>query len=213
MKINILCDNKDSWFWNTSEIFLKNLEIMGHSVNVCQSESELKEADISAFISCVKIVSKTGLKKSTSNIVCHPSNLPKGRGFSPIAWEILNNMNYLTFTLFEADEEVDNGQIYKKLKVELKGTELNEEIKNIQAETTYTMILDYISQYPKNKSSRQVGEPTYYKKRTQLDSELDINKTIHEQFNLLRVVDNDLYPAFFYFGETKFILKIYKEKN
>jgi len=58
MKINILCDNKNSWFWKTSDSFLENLDIMGHSVNVCQSESELKEADISAFISCNKIVSK-----------------------------------------------------------------------------------------------------------------------------------------------------------
>ena len=98
-----------------------------------------------------KIVSKTGLKKYIKYCLS-PIQPSERKRFSPIAWEILDNMNYLTFTLFEADEEVDNGKIYTKLKVELKGTELNEEIKNIQAETTYTMILDYISQYPKNKS-------------------------------------------------------------
>ena len=75
-------------------------------------------------------------------------------------------MNYLTFTLFEADEEVDNGKIYTKLKVELKGTELNEEIKNIQAETTSTMILDYISQYPKiNPQDKLVSQHITRKER------------------------------------------------
>ena len=63
MKINILCDNKIFWFWKTSESFLKSLDIMGHSVNVCQSESELKEAIYLLLFRCNKIVSKTGLKK------------------------------------------------------------------------------------------------------------------------------------------------------
>ena len=116
MNINILCDNKNSWFWKTSDTFLKELKKLGHNVKVCQSESELIKADISAFISCNKLVSKEGLSKSRSNIVCHPSDLPKGRGFSPVAWEILNGKDFLVFTLFEANEQVDSGEIYKKLK-------------------------------------------------------------------------------------------------
>ena len=43
-------------------------------------------------------------------MLSHPSNLPKGRGFSPIAWEILNNSDKLTFTLFETNEKVDDGE-------------------------------------------------------------------------------------------------------
>jgi UDP-4-amino-4,6-dideoxy-N-acetyl-beta-L-altrosamine N-acetyltransferase len=43
----------------------------------------------------------------------------------------------------------------------------------------------------------QSGNESFYPKRTPKDSELDINKTIQDQFNLLRIVDNDNYPAFF----------------
>lgn len=54
------------------------------------------------------------------------------------------------------------------------------------------------------------GGSTYFKKRTEKDSELFLNKTLDEQFNLLRVVDNDNYPAFFYKDGRKYIVKIYK---
>ena len=40
-----------------------------------------------------------------------------------------------------------------------------------------------------------------------------MSKSIDEQFNLLRVCDNERYPAFFYKDGVKYILKINKEKN
>ena len=58
------------------------------------------------------------------------------------------------------------------------------------------------------KGKSQRGEETFYKKRTPKDSELDINKTIKEQFNLLRIVDNEKYPAFFKFKNKIYTLKI-----
>ena len=42
---------------------------------------------------------------------------------------------------------------------------------------------------------------------------VDLNKTIHEQFNLFRIVDNELYPAFFLHQGKKYILKIFEEEN
>ena len=39
--------------------------------------------------------------------------------------------------------------------------------------------------------------------------ELNVSKTIKEQFNLLRVCDNERYPAFFYLNNKKYIIKIY----
>lgn len=211
MKINILCDNPTSWFWEKSTNFVKELESL-HLVKVCKDENELEEADISAFISCGKLVSGKGLIKSKSNIVCHPSDLPKGRGFAPIAWEVLNGATELIFTLFEANENVDDGKIYQKKIIKLTGTELSADLRDIQAEETFNMIFDYILKYPNNVGEEQKGEPTFYKRRNPNDSELDINKSISEQMNLLRVVDNEFYPAFFTFNDEKFVLKIEKER-
>ena len=56
---------------------------------------------------------------------------------------------------------------------------------------------------------KQEGVPSYYAKRTPKDSELNINKSIKDQINLLRTVDNDNYPAFFRYKGMKYILEIY----
>ena len=67
MKINILCDNEDSWFWNSNSNFLKDIKNLGHKVKICKNENELEKAEISAFISCTKIVSSEGLGKIRRN--------------------------------------------------------------------------------------------------------------------------------------------------
>ena len=53
---------------------------------------------------------------------------------------------------------------------------------------------------------------TFYKKRTPEDSELDRHKTLEENFNLLRTVDNEQYPAFFVRKGKKYTIKIYEQK-
>ena len=210
MRVNVLCNDENSWFWSYKEHFIEVIINEGHKVSVYSSEKDMSSGDLAIFISCTKIISKEGLLKNTSNIVCHPSDLPKGKGFSPIAWEILDGSNEITFTLFEANEDVDDGDIYYKETVLLKGDELNDDLRKIQASTTFKLIYKYISRLPENKSYSQKGSETFYSKRTPQDSELDINKTIDDQFNLLRIVDNERYPAFFIKNGQKYKIKIEK---
>jgi methionyl-tRNA formyltransferase len=210
MRINVLCNDENSWFWSYKEAFIEVIINEGHKVSVYSSEKDMSNGDLAIFISCTKIISKEGLLKNTSNIVCHPSDLPKGKGFSPIAWAILDGSNEITFTLFEANEDVDDGDIYYKETVLLKGDELNDDLRKIQASITFKLIYKYISRFPENKSYSQKGSETFYSKRTPQDSELDINKTIDDQFNLLRIVDNERYPAFFIKNGQKYKIKIEK---
>ena len=90
--------------------------------------------------------------------------------------------------------------------------ELNDEIKQKQGQAILDLCLEYVKKYGHIKTEAQLGEPTYYDRRSKGNSELDVHKTISEQFNLLRVVDNERYPAFFYFKNKKYILKIYDDK-
>jgi methionyl-tRNA formyltransferase len=95
----------------------------------------------------------------------------------------------------------------------LNGDELNDEIKQKQGEITVSLCLKFINNIENIKSMKQIGKETFYPRRTKSSSELDINKTIAEQFNLLRVVDNDRYPAFFVLNKQKYIIKIYKDSS
>ena len=70
-----------------------------------------------------------------------------------------------------------------------------------------------MKKFPKVKYKKQKGKTSYFKKRTPKDSRLNINGSIKSQFNLLRICDNENYPAYFVFKKKKYILKIFKEKK
>ena len=127
-----------------------------------------------------------------------------------MTWQVLEGRDQLTLTLFEATREVDAGPIYLQQTLELDGTELVNEIRATVGELTIAMCLHFVENRTELMKSgvHQTGEPTYYPRRTPADSELDPNKTIIEQFNLLRVVDNDRYPAFFELSGRRYRLSI-----
>lgn len=208
----MLVDDSNSWFHD----YLDQLECeikskFGFNTLIVSHQNEIKEGYVCFALSCTSIIKKINLIKNQHNIVVHPSPLPLGRGFSPLAWQILNGENEITFCLLEADENVDQGPIYQKKIVRFSGYELNSEIKKIQAQTTIQMCVEFLDNVKKLKKHDQIGIPSYYKRRTNKDSELNINKTIKDQFNLLRIVDNERYPAFFYIDGHKYNIKIDKE--
>ena len=50
------------------------------------------------YLSYEKIVEKKVLKKFKNNLVIHASDLPKGKGWSPLSWQILKGYkNYCFF--------------------------------------------------------------------------------------------------------------------
>jgi UDP-2,4-diacetamido-2,4,6-trideoxy-beta-L-altropyranose hydrolase len=168
--------------------------------------------DIAFFLSCSQIVPPIMLHQHTHNLVVHESDLPQGKGWSPLTWQILEGKNDIPICLFEADVKVDNGDIYFKELIHFNGRELVGELRAIQAATTIRLCHDFIKAYPQiiRRAKPQSGTDSFYPRRKPQHSQLDPNQPISMQFNLLRVVDNDKYPAFFIFNNQKFILKIEK---
>ena len=58
---------------------------------------------------------------------------------------------------------------------------------------------------------KQVGEVTYYRRRTIEDQRIDPHKSIYDQFNKLRVSDNIRFPAFFTINDIDYEIKIKKK--
>lgn len=142
----------------------------------------------------------------------HESALPQGKGWSPLTWQILEGKNEIPITLLEAEESVDSGNIYIQDVMRFNGAELVDELRQKQAEYTIKSCVSFVKDYPGiiSKGTAQSGESSYYKKRGPKDSKLDPDKTIREQFNLLRVVDNERYPAYFELNGIRYMLKIEK---
>jgi methionyl-tRNA formyltransferase len=81
----------------------------------------------------------------------------------------------------------------------LNGTELVDEWHQLQAEATINLCLQWIDNYQDliNSAHPQTGEASHYHRRRPADSRLNPDRPLAEQFELLRVVDNNRYPAFF----------------
>ena len=76
------------------------------------------------------------------------------------------------------------------------GHELIDELRQKQGNKTIDLCMKFVRSKKIPKSLPQLGDETFYNLRKPEDSELNIKKSIENQFNLLRIVDNDKYPAF-----------------
>jgi len=205
MKIAILTTH-NQWFEKYAFELSEKL-----NCNLLLEHTNLKNYDIVFILSYHQIIPKEILNQNKHNIVIHASALPKGKGWAPLFWQVLEGKKNIPFSMFEASDGIDNGDIYMKKNLTLTGYELNDELRYKQAIHTINMCQEFINNYQKYKVTvPQIGDDDFYKKRTSKDSKLDINKTIKEQFNLLRIVNNVDYPAFFEIDGQRYILKIEK---
>lgn len=207
-----LVSNKQSWFVKFSSILANKLKAAGHNVTILHSGKEVQEGDLAFYLSYGQIVSSEILAKNNHNIIVHASDLPAGKGWSPMSWQILEGKNEICVTLFEAVERVDAGPIYLKNNLKFSGTELIGELRLKLGNLIVLMCLEFINAYPDILLNKQVqSDPsTFYNRRFPKDSMLDPDKTIQEQFDLLRIVDNDKYPAYFELRGCKYKLCIEK---
>jgi methionyl-tRNA formyltransferase len=210
LTITILVDNPQSWFVPFGKEFAERLAARGHRVHFTHNQQEIVQGDITFFMSCENIVGMELRRRSRNNIVVHASALPAGKGWSPTTWQILEGKSEIPITLFEATDEIDAGPIYASTTVKFDGHELIDEIRSKEGNAIIDLTLSYVDNYPMN-GTPQNGESTFYVRRSPNDSAIDPNKSIIEQFNLLRVVDNERYPAFFRYNGHTYVLKIYKQ--
>lgn len=210
IKIQILT-NKNSWFFNNQNK-IPNKYKKYIKKNLLTSHLNIKKNyDITVIISYYKIIPEKFLLHSKHNLVVHESNLPKGRGFSPLIKQILNGKTKIVITLFECSKNMDEGKIILKKFFYFKPTLIYDEIKEKQLKSAFFLLDLFLKKYKikKNiKTYNQTGQPTYYKKIKTSFNELNVNKTIKSQFNKLRTRDNENFPSFFFYKKRKYIIKI-----
>ncbi len=183
-----------------------------YDIEILTSVNEIKRKGTLLFlISCSEIVKKQHRDFFEHTLVLHASDLPKDRGWSPHIWAILNGANELTLSLLEAEDKVDTGAIWKKLRIPLDGNELYDEIN----EKLFAAELQLITWACENVDSvapvlQDESATNYLRKRTPEDSEVDISQSLESQFNLLRVCDPERFPAYFYKNGCKYKIKIEK---
>lgn len=208
-RIAIITD-EDSWINHYAEQLVNAVTELGHDISWKHIFDLENGYDMVFLLSYSKIIPASGLDLNKHNLVVHESALPQGKGWSPLSWQILEGKTHFPITLFEAAEHVDSGQIYLQKEMVFNGTELVEDLRRIQGQSTVDICLEFISKYPSiiAIARKQQGKESFYPRRTPNDSKLDVSKTIAEQFDLLRIVDNQKYPAWFEYRGKKYKVQI-----
>ncbi|MCX6158527.1 MAG: formyltransferase family protein [Ignavibacteriae bacterium] len=131
-------------------------------------------------------------------IVFHMTDLPFGRGGSPLQNLIARGFKSTKLSALKVTDSIDTGDIYLKKNLNLKGSaqEIFERTNNIISEMIINIIRNSIKPKP------QKGKPTYFQRRKPEQSNISQLKNGEEVYNYIRMLDAEGYPKAFL--ETKY---------
>ena len=212
LRITIASDS-DSWIHPWNDRLEATLSASGHQVTRVTRAEDLTEGDLCFLLGCGFLISPERLALHRHNLVVHESALPLGRGWSPMTWQILEGASEIPITLFEAAEAVDAGPIYLQDTMVFEGHELVEDLRQVQGQMTVALCERFVSGFPQivDQARPQSGDSSNYGRRRPEDSRLDPEQSVADQFNLLRVVDNERYPAYFELDGRRYTLQITRD--
>jgi methionyl-tRNA formyltransferase len=97
LKIAFLLDPSNCWlktYLLSSNFFKKKNK---NIFKLFTSFKKIKNYDFVFILGLTKILKESFLRQNTLNLVVHESKLPKGKGFSPVAWQILGERKKYPF--------------------------------------------------------------------------------------------------------------------
>ena len=126
-------------------------------------------------------------------IVFHMTDLPFGRGGSPLQNLIVRGLKSTKISAIRVEQKLDAGDVYIKSPLSLEGTAYE-----IFIRSTY-VIEGMIEKVVKNKLHPvpQVGEIVEFKRRKPADSNWENLSTLEEVFDYIRMLDCEGYPHAF----------------
>ena len=126
-------------------------------------------------------------------VIFHMTDLPFGRGGSPLQNLIVRGINETQLTALRCGAALDAGPIYMKRALSLYGTA--EEILMRASRLTGEMIESIVREQPTPQP--QVGEPVVFHRRTPQDGDLAGLNELEPVFDYIRMLDADGYPSAF----------------
>ena len=202
---------KRKWDLNNFKKLKKNIFVLD-KVNIIKIKRI--NPKIIFFIHWSKFIDKSIFEKYLC-IQFHSSNLPKGRGGSPIQNQIMLNIKKTKISAFKVSERLDSGPICIQGDLSLQGNALDilskMEAKSVQ-------MIKKIIKTKNLKFKKQKGKPSFFKRRKPSESKINAykTKTINELYDFLRMLDAPGYPkAFIKLNKFKFSfndIKIIKNK-
>tara|TARA_B100000795_G_C22764218_1_gene424962 strand:+ start:558 stop:1223 length:666 start_codon:yes stop_codon:yes gene_type:complete len=202
---------KKKWDLNNFKDLNKNIFVLD-KINL----KKIKKINpkIIFFIHWSKLINNSIFNKYLC-IQFHSSNLPKGRGGSPIQNQILSNIKKTKISAFKVSENLDSGPICLQYDLSLKGSALDI-LKRIENKSI--QMIKKIINIKDLHFKKQKGKPSFFKRRKPSESKINTHKTttINKLYDFLRMLDAPCYPkAYVKLNKFKFMfndIKINKDK-
>jgi methionyl-tRNA formyltransferase len=214
MQITLLCTDPLHPVVASLLPWRERMSAAGHAVALVHDKQDLPGGDVLFLVSCSQIIGAREKALYRATLVLHASDLPRGRGWSPYIWAVLDGAARITVSLLEAAEPVDSGRIWLKTGFDLEGHELLDEIHTRLFAAELDLMSQAVERFDAIAPQAQSGEPgPYLPRRSPADSRLDPQRPLAEQFDLLRVVDNQRFPAWFEFRGQRYKITITKDED
>lgn len=126
--------------------------------------------------------------------VCfHMTDVPYGRGGSPLQHLILAGHHHTTLTALRMTNEIDAGPVYLKERLELEGSAEDIYIRasSLAAAMVRRLIHEPITPIP------QTGEPVIFRRRKPQDSRIRVLPDVQSLYDFIRMLDAEGYPRAF----------------
>jgi len=185
----------------------------GDDAQLYHDHERVPDQAIAFYLSYDRIVPRQTLERTRRSLIAHASDLPEGRGMSPLTWQILEGRNRIPVCLFEAVEALDAGPVVYRECLEFEGHELIDEMRAALGRKIVALCRRFLDESTPPAGTPQQGEPSYWRRRFLEDSALNPEASIASQFELLRVVDNDRYPAFFDWRGHRYYVHVTKASD
>lgn len=213
MKISVVCSDASHPVYLSLKGWCEK-QAGAHAVELVTKIAELSGGDLLFLISCSEIIPTRIRERYRTSLVVHASDLPFGRGWSPLIWQILEGRSRIAVSLLEAADPVDSGPVWQKLWLQFDGTELYDELNHALFAAELELMdfavanIGIVKPWP-----QEVEGASWYPRRRPEDSKLDPRRSLAEQFDLLRVSDPNRYPAYFEYRGESYNIVIKKRNN
>ena len=134
-------------------------------------------------------------------VVFHMTDLPFGRGGSPLQNLISRGIYQTKVSAIEMVESYDAGGIYMKQSLDISSGSAGEILKNV-SDISFSMIRRIVKDTPR--PIPQSGKPVYFKRREAQESEIPLDIDLPKLNDWIRMLDGEGYPrAFLDYGNLK----------
>lgn len=192
--------------------FQQHLSKYLSDVNIFVGESLPANTDYDLIIlwNYRKILKNISDRKNV--ILFHSTNLPEGKGWAPIYYTLIKDLQYYTISGIFAVDNVDSGDIIIQAKFKIKSNYTAETLREWDDEICIILLKKILEifQGKEIKGKKQKGISSIYPRRKPEDNEINLNVKFIDIINHLRACEKN-HPAFFVYNETKYFVKIEPE--